>query len=211
HAQVNALGFYERAGFVAEGEEFDEAGIRHRLMRTKLEAAERAPPHPLPPPVRIEPLIADSLSGAEKCIDTLAEGAQHKLWIYSRDLDRDLLDREPFLAALKRIALSGRGAEVRVLVQDPAEAVRDRHRLLHLAARLPSFVLLRTPILDEDKQYPSAFMLNDQGGLFFRVLGSRFEGDGSTHEPGRHRQLLTYFEAVWERSQQDPELRRMTI
>lgn len=33
HAQTHALAFYERAGFVAEGEEFDEAGIPHRCMR----------------------------------------------------------------------------------------------------------------------------------------------------------------------------------
>lgn len=33
HAQVQALGFYEKFGFVAEGETFLEAGIPHRLMR----------------------------------------------------------------------------------------------------------------------------------------------------------------------------------
>ena len=33
HAQTRALEFYERQGFVAEGDEFDEAGIPHRLMR----------------------------------------------------------------------------------------------------------------------------------------------------------------------------------
>ncbi len=33
HAQTRALAFYERQGFVAEGDEFDEAGIPHRLMR----------------------------------------------------------------------------------------------------------------------------------------------------------------------------------
>lgn len=32
HAQVHALPFYARAGFVAEGPVFDEAGIAHRLM-----------------------------------------------------------------------------------------------------------------------------------------------------------------------------------
>lgn len=36
NAQTHALGFYERAGFVAEGEEFDEAGIRHRRMTRQL-------------------------------------------------------------------------------------------------------------------------------------------------------------------------------
>ena len=31
-AQVQALGFYERLGFVAEGPVFDDAGIPHREM-----------------------------------------------------------------------------------------------------------------------------------------------------------------------------------
>jgi predicted GNAT family N-acyltransferase len=33
HAQVSALGFYRRAGFVAHGERFEEAGIAHQEMR----------------------------------------------------------------------------------------------------------------------------------------------------------------------------------
>jgi predicted GNAT family N-acyltransferase len=33
HAQVSALGFYERHGFKAEGPEFEEAGIIHQMMR----------------------------------------------------------------------------------------------------------------------------------------------------------------------------------
>lgn len=31
-AQTHALGFYEKLGFVAEGPEFDDAGIPHRMM-----------------------------------------------------------------------------------------------------------------------------------------------------------------------------------
>jgi predicted GNAT family N-acyltransferase len=36
HAQVQAIGFYERAGFTAFGEVFDEAGIPHRRMVRRL-------------------------------------------------------------------------------------------------------------------------------------------------------------------------------
>jgi predicted GNAT family N-acyltransferase len=32
-AQTHALPFYERFGFVAEGEAYDDAGIPHRVMR----------------------------------------------------------------------------------------------------------------------------------------------------------------------------------
>lgn len=35
-AQVYAIPFYEKLGFKAEGPEFDDAGIPHRLMRKKL-------------------------------------------------------------------------------------------------------------------------------------------------------------------------------
>jgi predicted GNAT family N-acyltransferase len=35
-AQVHALGFYERLGYSAHGEEFDDAGIPHRHMRKEL-------------------------------------------------------------------------------------------------------------------------------------------------------------------------------
>ena len=35
-AQTHALGFYERLGFVAFGDEFDDAGIPHRDMVLEL-------------------------------------------------------------------------------------------------------------------------------------------------------------------------------
>jgi predicted GNAT family N-acyltransferase len=36
HAQLGARGFWERAGYTAVGEEFEEAGIRHVAMRRLL-------------------------------------------------------------------------------------------------------------------------------------------------------------------------------
>lgn len=36
NAQIHAIGFYERHGFVAQGPEFMEAGIAHRLMICRL-------------------------------------------------------------------------------------------------------------------------------------------------------------------------------
>ena len=37
HAQTHALSFYEKQGFITEGEEFLEADIPHRLMRLTLD------------------------------------------------------------------------------------------------------------------------------------------------------------------------------
>ena len=43
HAQVDAIGFYQRFGFSGRGDAFMEAGIRHRLMCLDLEALSRRP------------------------------------------------------------------------------------------------------------------------------------------------------------------------
>jgi predicted GNAT family N-acyltransferase len=45
HAQISARRFYERAGYTAVGEEYEEAGIRHVTMRRRLSPENRpAPP-----------------------------------------------------------------------------------------------------------------------------------------------------------------------
>ena len=212
-AQLTAIEFYARAGFVAEGDVFMDAGIPHRMMRLALpssgrleRAGDRAPAVPAAHTVEV-----DSLAAAQGLVDELLDDARHRVWIMTRDLDRLLLDREPVLESLRRVALSGRNADIRILVLEPGVPVRDGHRLLHLAARLSSHFQLRTPVVEEDRQYASAFLLNDVGGYYFRTIGARYEGEGNRHGPGRHGQLLAWFGQVWERSEPDPELRRMAL
>lgn len=43
YAQCNAIPFYERLGFVAEGDVFSDAGIDHRTMRRTLGAGQSVP------------------------------------------------------------------------------------------------------------------------------------------------------------------------
>jgi predicted GNAT family N-acyltransferase len=62
NAQTHALGFYERAGFVAEGEEFQEAGIPHYRMTQTL-----APPEDN---IQRRLLVASSLEVDVKPFDT---------------------------------------------------------------------------------------------------------------------------------------------
>lgn len=196
HAQVRAIPFYERAGFAAEGPVFEEAGIAHRLMRRPLVRARQA---------------IDSLEQARTSVDDIAQAAQHALWIYSDALDPLLFDRAPFVAHCRRIGLSGRRAQLQVLVQNPQIAVRTGHRLLHLASRLPTAMQFRTPVDSEDRLYPSAFLLNDVQGYLFRPQAQRHEGWAHAFDPGRHGELLRYFKEVWERSEPHPELRQMSL
>ena len=211
HAQTNAVPFYERAGFARYGEEFLECDIRHFHMRKELEpvaAPERAALLPRPEVRSVK--IQSSGQAQAETLRLLAD-TKRELCIYTRDLDPLLFDSELALEAFRQIGIRGRGANVRILIQDQQAPARCGHRLIGLAQRLTSVFAFRTPVEEVDQQYPSAFVLNDVRGFYFRVLGNRFEGEAVNYAPGRHVQLLEYFNQVWERSESCDELRQLTL
>jgi len=210
HAQAQAVAFYEPAGFAVYGDAFEECGISHVHMRLML-APLVAPPRPAPPP-RPELRVVAVESREQALAETLAliGATRRDLYIYTRDLDPLLLDTEAVLDALRALAIGSR-ASIRILVQDPQQPLRRGNRLVALARRLTSVFALRTPVQDSDLQYPSAFLLNDSAGFYFRTLGNRFEGEAVNYSPGRHAQLLEFFKQVWERSESSEELRQLEL
>lgn len=205
-AQTHAIPFYERFGFVAQGDEYLDCNIPHRTMRLELPSATAAVQA-----LQARILVADGRAQALAAVGELLDGTRCELAILTPDLDAGLLDTPATLEALKRVALSGRRARIRILVQEPRRALSDAGRLIALARRLPSAFALRTPAEEIDRQYPSAFLLNDRRGYFFRPLARRFDGEGSTCAPGRHAQLLATFDEIWERSEPASELRALGI
>jgi len=211
HAQTQAVPFYERFGFARYGDEYEECGIAHVNMRLELPplpAPERAGPPPRPQ-VRVAPVESREQALAETI--ALIGAARREIYIYTRDLDPLLFDTEEAIDALKRVAVAGRGASIRIIVQEPQQPIRRGHRLIPLAQRLTSVFILRTPAQAEDLQYPSAFVLNDASGYYFRTLGNRFEGEVANYAPGRHAQLLEFFRQVWERSETSEDLRQLAL
>ena len=211
HAQSHAIPFYARFGFEVDGEEFEECGIAHRMMRRSLEPMPGRAPMPLPAKPEARALPVDDQAQALAAVTTLLADARHEVAIYTRDLDAALFDVPETLDALKRIALSGGHARIRIIVHDPRKPLAEGHQLIAMAQRLPSAFALRTPVDDNDLQYASAFLINDRRGYLFRVLGSRLEGEGSTYAPGRHAQLREFFDQVWERSAPSEELRLLAF
>lgn len=211
HSQAHAIPFYAALGFRSEGEPFVECGIPHQTMRLDLapNAAREQPP--LPPIPAARALVVEDREQALAAVGELLADAKYELAIYTRDLDAALLDVAASLDAIKRVALSGRHAQIRILVQDPRKAIADGHRLVALAQRLPSAIAIRTPVEEQDLQYPAAFLLNDRRGYLFRPLGNRLEGEGSTYAPGRHAQLVALFDQIWERSVPSEDLRVLAI
>lgn len=211
HAQAEATAFYLKHGFAVTGDDFMEAGILHRPMSLRL-AAKESPPRSAPP----ERPVARALNAAtrEQLIDitlALLHNTRHVLRIYVYELNPQLLDDSACLVELRRIAISGRGASIRILAQDISRAQREGNRVLDLGQRLPSVIQLRRPVEDMDREYPSAFISSDSTGFLFRPIAARMDCAGSTCAPGRAAQLDALFDQVWERSEPMSELRALKI
>ncbi|HEX4479901.1 MAG TPA: GNAT family N-acetyltransferase [Rudaea sp.] len=211
HAQTHAVAFYEKFGFAKYGDEFLECGIAHVHMRMDLAPnpiPERAGPSPRPDVTVVQ--VTDCDGAVVETLKLIA-ATRRELCIYTRDLDAALFDNEPVLDALKQLSISGRGVSIRVIVQEPRVPAQRGHRLIALSQRMPSVFALRTPTQDEDLHYPSAFVVNDVRGFYFRTLGSRFDGEAVNYAPGQHAQYLDFFNRVWERSEPSEELRQLAL
>jgi predicted GNAT family N-acyltransferase len=212
HAQVDAIGFYEKFGFAPYGERFEEAGIQHQSMRLAL--APREPERRAGPRARGPSEPARDFEGLEatrEAVLALVRSARRDIVVYTRDLEPALYAHPPVVDAFKEFAISGRGGVARFVLQDPSAAQRAPHPLLALAQRLPTGFALRKPQDAEELQYPSVFVATDADGYLFRLLGSRFEGDWSPALPGRNRQLQEQFQRTWERARPCTELRQLQI
>ncbi len=195
NAQVCAQGFYARHGFAPFGERFMEAGIEHQAMRRSLD----------------RPQAIEDRESAVAIATDLILSARRVLYVHSRELDPGLLDAPRVLDALRHFGTRGQGNEVRVLLHDAGAAQRAHAPLLALAQRLPSVFGFREVDDPVDRAYPSAYLVNDDGGYYFRSLGHRFDGEADHAGGGRARQLIEHFRPIWERARPCSELRALGL
>jgi predicted GNAT family N-acyltransferase len=195
HAQVSAEAFYARHGFLPYGERFWEAGIEHQSMRRRLGGA----------------MAIEHQQAAMTIAVALVAQTSRTVLIYTRELDPGLFDAPRVLDALRRFATRSRGGEVHILLQDATTPQHALAPLIGLAQRLPSVFAFREVRDPVDRAYPSAFIVNDRGGYYFRPLGHRFDGEAELENPGRARQLREEFGRIWERSRPCTEYRALGL
>lgn len=193
HAQVAAIRFYRRLGFLPLGPRFEEAGIEHQTMARSLAG----------------PGVVETREQALAAFEGIVAGTRRTLRVYSRDLDPGLFDQPDVVAALRRLA--SHGGEVRVLLQDAAAPQRAHAPLISLAQRLPSAFAFRAVDDPVDLAYPSAYAVNDVDGWYFRPLGHRLDGETRIDAGAQARELRHAFDPVWERSRPCTELRALGL
>ena len=96
-------------------------------------------------PATDAPLPAGNAAELASARQALLAAARRQVDIRLLRLDGSLYASPEEMTELRRIATIGRGAQIRLLINDPGTALRDGHRLILLMQRLPSVIQVRTP------------------------------------------------------------------
>lgn len=156
-------------------------------------------------------LAADDRASLELAQMRLLSQARYRAALYLPRMAVGELDNEAILTELRRLATSGRQAQVRILTHDAEQAHRDGHRLVALAQRLPTAVSIRVPLDEVHLAYASAFICDTKSGYLFRPVAGRFEARGDLDAPGETSRLMAYFDEVWERAEPAWQIRPLGI
>lgn len=140
----------------------------------------------------------------------MARQTRRELLLFERQLDASLYDQQPFLDAIRHLALRQPNLSVRILVFDPRESAESAQRLVDLARHLTSRIAIRR-VGEEDRDRLDAFLVADERGYVHRRLADTMDAVASFHDPLEARQLRNAFGQIWERSSTDAELRRLFI
>ncbi len=145
----------------------------------------------------------------QAAIHMLQQG-RRQLDILSYDLDAPIYNCQPFIEALKQLAIRSRYSRVRILLQNNERVQREGHLIIPLWRRLTSRIEIHRPHPDHIDHNENFMLVDDSGflqwGLYDRYVGTaRFK---ATLESGKY---INLFNEFWEQSELDSELRRLHI
>ncbi len=220
NAQTHAEAFYRNHGFLPVGGEFMEAGIAHQRMELVLPIPFEAPEGVGPAEVREEAPHPDAGKAALLQFDGEIQGRAaicatldsplRSVCVYSQHLDHKLFDDAEVVSALSRFVRHGPPATLRILLHSSDLLVSRGHRLLELARRLDSkiFVRLVPRELAEDQH---SFVVRDSLGYWMQPDFREYQGFSNAYDPVESARLVDRFDYLWERSEEDPELRTLRL
>lgn len=156
-------------------------------------------------------LTVEDRAGLEAAHVRLLTQARYRAAMYLPRMESSVLDSEAILTELRRLATSGRQAQVRIITHDAEQAHREGHRLIALAQRLPTAVSIRMPVDETHLAYASAFVADTTRGYLFRPVANRYEARGDLDAPGETSRLMAYFDEVWERAEPAWQIRPLGI
>jgi hypothetical protein len=136
--------------------------------------------------------------------------ASRKVSIFTHDLEPGIYDNAEFLEIIKKLVLSQTYARIRVLIADPARAVKNGNNFVHLGRRLNTYIEFRH-VREDLRTHAEAFCIADETALVYRLQASRWEGIADTHEPAVAKLYSKMFDEIWLASEVELEFRQLGI
>ncbi|MCP5423453.1 MAG: hypothetical protein H6970_00065 [Gammaproteobacteria bacterium] len=161
-----------------------------------------------------QPLSLAGPEDARQALLALLEGVRRSLHLYTPYVDPRLYDDAQVLDTLRSRIVSQPRLRFCLLLPPAAEWRRECPRLVNLAERLSSSMELRTPAPDEPrerKEFGQSICLADEAGLLYLLDPRRLVGSFTPQRVAASREMMNFFQGVWEKSQADPELRNLRL
>ncbi len=169
-------------------------------------------PSATPPEVRDEDRVRDFFEGEASFRDratALVAASERTLRVFSDSLDPQLYDDRALCDAVVDLASRHPFCQVYILVRDSSQLGRQFHRLVATHQRLTSSVHLRKLNPERDSDF-NDYMVADETGVLRLQEPERYQGFSCRYEPAEARRLGNEFDALWESSLADPDIRQLT-
>ena len=134
--------------------------------------------------------------------------ASRRVSIFTHDLEPGIYDDPEFIEVVKRLVLSQTYARIRVLIAEPARAVKSGNDFVHLGRRLNTYIEFRH-VHEDYRTHSEAFCIADETALVYRLQANRWEGIADTHEPSVAGLYSKMFDEIWQASETKPEFRQI--
>lgn len=140
----------------------------------------------------------------------LTQQTSRNIDIISRHFDSSVFDTPDFIEAIKQLSISSQFTRIRILIKNSEPMTKQGHRIIELIQQLTSSIEVRK-ISEDYKSFSEAFSLFDGKGVIYLYHADRYDGFANFNRPRLVAELSHFFAEVWEHSEPDANLRRLSI
>jgi hypothetical protein len=152
----------------------------------------------------------DGIEAFAKAEQLLMCQAKREVFIVTPNLEPERFNEPEFASALSGFVRRSRFSDARILIADPAVAIRWGHHVVTLGRRLTSNLKIRQ-LSDDDARRPESWIVVDDIGMLRRDGTDGFKGTLSPKAiPHAQRARLEFIE-MWERSSEIPDFRQLHV
>lgn len=199
-AQTQTIGFYEKCGFEAYGNQFIDAGIPHRRMKQDLGILQLRKDERTYTP--------DTQALFKLMADNMIMQAQRYVYILTPNLEYPMFNTLSVIKAFFDLAKSSQHTHVHILITKYDDSVKKNAALIELAEKYSTFIKIRETTDFQDR---AALMVADYDGYIFRKDHNYYEGEACFTNTSRTKRYTNLFKDLWEHSREIKELKKLRL